>query len=451
MNTRRVSSRAELSTMTAENHQNGVSHDHCITDSANTNNCKTKERVPLHPTAAKLRRMSTSEDSQDNCNETDRPIDPPNSQRSKDVVTDEMVRRRAFRWCQDSIGGAWLGVASENELIITHISGGMSNYLYLIALPPGTKPVNGEPMDVLLRIYGQISKSTLDFLVHNSVVFALLAERNLGPKPFGMYHDGRIEEFIKGRPLVPTDLRKPHVMNLVAEKLARFHSLDMPLCKKPRWFKSMVRGWIKDVQNNPETYKMAKDALEKMSPNFDLETEFKDLLRTASNLNCPVVFCHNDLQGGNVLFADQSSDTVPAKITIIDWEYAHYNFRGFDLGNHFNEWMFDYSSTGKPGFEHNFKHYPSREEQFHFFRAYLKATEGEGRVSDEMKDAELWSLYRETNTLALHSHFLWGVWAIVQSLTSSIDFDYVAYSLTRFQAYFDMKAKLPQMLASCES
>ena len=52
-------------------------------------------------------------------------------------------------------------------------------------------------MDVLLRIYGQISKSTLDFLVHNSVVFALLAERNLGPKPFGMYHDGRVEEFIK--------------------------------------------------------------------------------------------------------------------------------------------------------------------------------------------------------------------------------------------------------------
>ena len=78
-------------------------------------------------------------------------------------------------------------------------SGGMSNYLYLIALPPGTKPVKGEPMDVLLRIYGQISKSTLDFLVHNSVVFALLAERNLGPKPFGMYHDGRVEEFIKVR------------------------------------------------------------------------------------------------------------------------------------------------------------------------------------------------------------------------------------------------------------
>lgn len=442
MATRRVSSRAELSNMKIETHENGLNHDGNL-DTSNSN--KNKAVRHLHPTAAKLRRMSTSEDSQDNCNETDRPIDPPNSQRSKDVVTDDMVRRRAFRWCQDSIGGAWLNVASEDELIITHISGGMSNYLYLITLPPGTKPEKGEPMDVLLRIYGQISKSTLDFLVHNSVVFALLAERNLGPKPFGMYHDGRVEEFIKGRSLVPSDLRKPHVMNLVAEKLARFHSLEMPLCKKPRWFKSMIRGWIKEIQSNVDIYKEAKNALEKMSPGFDLEAEFRDLLRTATNLNCPVVFCHNDLQGGNVLFADQATDTIPARITIIDWEYAHYNFRGFDLGNHFNEWMFDYSSTEKPGFAHNFGNYPSKEEQFHFFQAYLKASNYE-----EVNESDLWSLYRETNTLALHSHFLWGVWAIVQSLTSSIDFDYVEYSMTRFQAYFNLKAKLPQMLASCE-
>ncbi|GFO01320.1 choline/ethanolamine kinase [Plakobranchus ocellatus] len=439
MTTRRVSTRAELSNMTSEN---GINHHH---SSDATSNCS-NEPV-CHPTAAKLRRLSTSDDSQDNCNDTDRPIDPPNVQKSKDVVTDDIVRRKAFRWCQDSIGGAWLNVMSENELIITHISGGMSNYLYLIALPPGTKSVKGEPVDVLLRIYGQISKSTLDFLVHNSVVFALLAERNLGPKPFGMYHDGRIEEFIKGRPLVPTDLCKPEVMNLVAEKLARFHTLDMPLCKKPRWFKSLVRGWIKDVKNNLDKRTEIKDALQKMSPNFDLEAEYKELLRTASNLNCPVVFCHNDLQGGNVLLADQASGSTSAGITIIDWEYAHYNYRGFDLGNHFNEWMFDYSSTGKPGFEYNFSSYPSREKQFHFFRAYLKAA---GCLT-EVKDSDLWSLYRETNTLALHSHFLWGVWALVQSLTSSIEFDYVVYSMVRFEAYFDLKAKLPQMLACCES
>ena len=68
-----------------------------------------------------------------------------------------------------------------------------------MSLPENLKPAKGEPSTVLLRIYGQISKSTLDFLVHNSVVFALLAERNLGPKPYGMYHDGRIEEFINVR------------------------------------------------------------------------------------------------------------------------------------------------------------------------------------------------------------------------------------------------------------
>ena len=65
--------------------------------------------------------------------------------------------------------------------------------------------------------------------------------------------------------------------------------------------------------------------------------------------------------------------------------------------------------------------------QFHFFRAYLKAVEG--RNGAEVNNSDLWALFRETNTLALHSHFLWGVWAMIQSLTSSIEFDYVVSSV----------------------
>ena len=75
-------------------------------------------------------------------------------------------------------------------------SGGMTNYLYLCRLPKGMTPTRGEPHQVLLRIYGHVTTSCMDVLVHNSVVFALLAEKRLGPKPYGMFFDGRIEEFI---------------------------------------------------------------------------------------------------------------------------------------------------------------------------------------------------------------------------------------------------------------
>ncbi|XP_059138982.1 choline/ethanolamine kinase-like isoform X2 [Physella acuta] len=384
-------------------------------------------------------------DDNDIGNETDRRIDPPtNGQMCKDVVTEDMVRRKAFRWCQDSIGGAWLQLSSQEDIIIEPIGGGMSNYLYLISLPGGTKTLRGEPSQVLLRIYGQISKSTLDFLVHNSVVFALLAERKLGPKPYGMYHDGRIEEFIKARPLKPEDLCQPEVMVMVAEKLAQFHDLDMPLCKKPRWFKSLVRGWIRDVQNNFDSNSDIMAHLLEMCPSFDMDTEFNELLKAANDLNCPIVFCHNDLQGGNILLADKATVGTP-KMTIIDWEYGHYNYRGFDLGNHFNEWMFDYSMTEQPGFKYVPNSYPSKEMQYKFFRCYLRAS-GKG----EFTNTDLAKLYKETNTLTLHSHFAWGVWAMVQAQTSSIDFNYTAYARTRFESYFKLKKNLPQMLAEVD-
>lgn len=51
---------------------------------------------------------------------------------------------------------------------------------------------------MLLRIYGQAhGGDLLETMVTESVVFALLSERNLGPKLLGIFPGGRIEEFIQ--------------------------------------------------------------------------------------------------------------------------------------------------------------------------------------------------------------------------------------------------------------
>ncbi len=47
----------------------------------------------------------------------------------------------------------------------------------------------------------------------------------------------------------------------------------------------------------------------------------------------------------------------------IDHEYAHYCFRGFDIGNHFDEYM------GVDDFD--ISRYPTHEQQRVFLRAYL--------------------------------------------------------------------------------
>lgn len=58
-------------------------------------------------------------------------------------------------------------------------------------------PAMKEPSKVLLRIYGQShGENALENMLTESVVFALLSERQLGPKLHGVFPGGRIEQYI---------------------------------------------------------------------------------------------------------------------------------------------------------------------------------------------------------------------------------------------------------------
>lgn len=60
--------------------------------------------------------------------------------------------------------------------------------------------------------------------------------------------------------------------------------------------------------------------------------------------------------------ANSSTDGEP-ELMIIDFEYCAYNYRGFDLANHFLEWTFDYTNTQSPYFYHKLDQYPTAEQQ----------------------------------------------------------------------------------------
>ncbi|NXT20986.1 CHKB kinase, partial [Syrrhaptes paradoxus] len=42
---------------------------------------------------------------------------------------------------------------------------------------------------------------------------------------------------------------------------------------------------------------------------------------------------------------------------------------------------------------------------------------------------------------ALASHFFWGLWSILQAKISTIQFGYLDYAQSRFEAYFQHKAQ----------
>eukprot|EP00164_Ancoracysta_twista_P009898 GFYU01014776.1.p1 GENE.GFYU01014776.1~~GFYU01014776.1.p1 ORF type:complete len:163 (+),score=46.74 GFYU01014776.1:49-489(+) len=140
------------------------------------------------------------------------------------------------------------------------------------------------------------------------------------------------------------------------------------------------------------------------------------------SLNSPLVFSHNDVLSGNVLY-DKS---VP-RVLFIDFEYGSYNPRGFDIGNHFNEWA---------GFDCDWaKNCPSEDQAKNFIRAYLKQ-----EFSRDPNDDEIAVVYKESEYFMAYSHIFWMLWALVQSKYSTVDFDYLDYAVQR-KAGYDFQRK----------
>lgn len=50
-------------------------------------------------------------------------------------------------------------------------------------------------------------------------------------------------------------------------------------------------------------------------------------------------------------------------ILFTDYEYCSYNYRGFDMANHFLEWTYDYTNPEYPFFYELPNNYPTREQQ----------------------------------------------------------------------------------------
>ena len=64
-----------------------------------------------------------------------------------------------------------------------------------------------------------------------------------------------------------------------------------------------------------------------------LKKEFELFQKAFEKLEAPVVFCHNDFRGSNILVTEPDE-----KIVVVDYEYCAYGPRGYDLGYFIREW-----------------------------------------------------------------------------------------------------------------
>ncbi|GFY99776.1 protein kinase superfamily protein [Actinidia rufa] len=216
-------------------------------------------------------------------------------------------------------------------------------------------------------------------------------------------------------------MRQPKLAGEIAKQLCRFHQVGIPGSKEPQLWNDIFKFFQK-----ASTLTFDDDEKQRKYETVSFEEVHNEVIKLkelTGYFDAPVVFAHNDLLSGNLMLNDEEE-----KLYLIDFEYGSYNYRGFDIGNHFNEYAgydCDYSLSVK---------YPSKDEQYHFFRHYL-----EPEKPQEVSDEDLEALYIETNTYMLASHLYWALWALIQAKMSPIDFDYLGYFFLRYNEYKKQK------------
>jgi len=70
-------------------------------------------------------------------------------------------------------------------------SGGLSNFMYACEI---NRTLEDEPGKVLLRIYGAIRGG--DSLLNEIIQAKLIGQQKLGPRVYGVFKHGRLEEYI---------------------------------------------------------------------------------------------------------------------------------------------------------------------------------------------------------------------------------------------------------------
>nr|GLL45229.1 probable ethanolamine kinase [Ipomoea trifida] len=317
----------------------------------------------------------------------------------------------------------------DSHFSVDTLSGGITNLLLKVSV----REENGETVNLTVRLFGPNTDYVID-RERELQAIQYLSAAGFGAKLFGVFKNGMVQSFIHARTLTPSDLtrmytgeyrkklnnenfadmRKPKLAAEIAKTLHEFHQVEIPGPKEPQlWndiFKFFSKASTLQFDDSESQSKYVTISFE------EIHNEITDLKELTGHLNAPVVFAHNDLLCGNLMLNEDEG-----KLYFIDFEYGSYNYRGFDIGNHFNEYA---------GYECDYTLYPTKDAQYHFFRHYLKPHQ-----PNEVSEEDLEALYVETNTYMLASHLCWGLWGLIQAKISPIDFDYLRYFFDRYDQY----------------
>lgn len=181
----------------------------------------------------------------------------------------------------------------KNDIVITKIDLGFSNKNYKLSY---------NSQSLFLRLYGKpISYKQLEIDIKISKIFSA--------KIFKTFEDGRIEEWINGRPLRHSDINES-IISDIARNLAKYHNI--------------------------------------------------------------IKLNHNDLSFVNIMLLDcpNLESNNQKLIKLIDFEFANKLDIHYDIANFFCEWMYTYEN--EDWYKYDLSKFPSMEQIRIFCNVYLK-------------------------------------------------------------------------------
>lgn len=201
----------------------------------------------------------------------------------------------------------------------------------------------------LVRLYGGKLLAENDSIkpdggeIKETLVFYAVGLAGLGPKLYGSFDGGRVEEFVHSHMLREADYeQRPETVLELARKLARFHSLDLPISKERHHILDACESLFRQ-RDLDQFRKLANHVgIEDISSceEFDVQSEIQWLKSLENVVNGRIVTICGDINKNNVLVRDEA-DKFGERVMMIDYELCARDFRGRDIGQIFVMKLFE--------------------------------------------------------------------------------------------------------------
>ena len=246
-----------------------------------------------------------------------------------------------------------------------------------------------EPRKVVVRMYGgnhigEQRDSLKPLTVQEELVLVCeLGRRNLAPKLYGFWNEGRIEEFIDSHQMSEEESNTPDIETDLAKNLARFHAVDnVPLAKPTYDFGTVLRNHYRGAASEIAKI-LANDQLFSihsiMKHDWEKEIDWLEPLIDIKRHRMVLMHWDTHLQNigvrnstnGHKPIDGNNNDNELLKTFLYDYEFSCYNMRGKDIG------LFLVSKVGLIG-TNDLKLptapavFPELKDCKHFFTEYMK-------------------------------------------------------------------------------